>query len=193
METEKAFDLSQVSGESWRLGKGKHFAFYLIAAIFAGGAVWFLFDALAPPRNAADWTLLGITESISGAMLIVLAVVISKTGRPPILIRVGALGLELRWASGRADFWNWKHLPRGFVLLDYSVNPMVAQNLPMFQWELRRLTGIPTPLTKEAFDAIVQSAESAGLATQTELLRNPTWGWARCRATRFKPRSASTV
>jgi hypothetical protein len=191
MASEQSFDLSQLSADSWRRGRSKHAAYYALTACFVGAALLFLDAALGSSRSVADWTLLGITETIAGAMIAILAIAIWKTRKPPVWLSVGADGIRLRWPSGHEEFSDWNTTARSAVLLDYSGNPTVVQRIPQFQWELRRWASTPAPLTKAAFDAIESGARSRGLIPNSTLLPTPTWGWAPCRAVRFSRPSDS--
>jgi hypothetical protein len=158
----------------------------MVAAI----ALWFGVLASGGLRDSVQWLVFVVVEAVSLWILALFSYIIWNSRRGPSKVTVTADGVRFTWREGHDEVLDWGQLTRGFVLLDYSVNPTVVRLLPDLLWEMRRRNRPPSPLTKDAFDAILDMAKLHGLSLVTRDLRNPGWGWAPCRSIRMTVKPA---
>jgi hypothetical protein len=181
------FDLRALSAERASMGQRMRLLLGLFDVLALGFALWFLKISFGLGRSPEtfQWVGFDVVEIVSLSLALILSYAVLNTRRGPYGLAIDEAGIRFRWPSGSEERLPWIDLTRRFVLLDYSSNRFVVENLSMLQWEVRRWNRPASSLTKDAFDAIVTGAKVAGLVVTSEDLKKPTWGWAPCRAVRF--------
>ncbi len=178
------FDLTSLARERESQDRSMRATLGVIDVAVIGFALWFIELGLtlghSPDRT--QWLVILVVEGCSIPLFVLLTYVVLNTGHRPVSMALEEAGLRLIWDAGREELLPWRSLARRFVLLDYSVNPALANLSPRSLWEVRRWNRPPSPLTQAAFDAIIANAPSHGLRVSSEILKNPSLGWAPCRA-----------
>ncbi|HKS59235.1 MAG TPA: hypothetical protein VJS68_00470 [Thermoplasmata archaeon] len=150
-------------------------------------AAWFLSIGLHGLGDELQWLVFATIESGCLVLFGLTAYAVWKTRAGPVSLIIDEGGILFRWNSGRKKLLRWGSFGRGTYLLDYSTNQAVSGLLPKFRWEIRRRNMPPSSVTKEAFDAIIDSARRMGMRVETTDLPNPWRGWAPCRAIHILP------
>jgi hypothetical protein len=182
------FDLREPSYFSFSSIRTFRSIMFVIAALFSVllGVLDLRAHFLGVPAGGST-AIIFVTLNVGAGFVVCLCVFGAwKTSPGATALRIDDRGLSFIGQSGRVKFVPWEGLRRGIVLLDYSANSQVAARLPQLRWEIRRRNGSPSALTREAFEAIVVGASEHGLRVDSRILQNPRWGWAACRAIRFR-------
>ena len=159
-----SFDLRGASSADARTSRSVRIVSAALAIGFALMAAWFVTLASSPDglHDTLQWIVFVGVESGLLPMTGLLAYGVWKLGPGATSMVVGNGRVQFGWKSGRTDVLTWSELTRGFVLLDYSANPVLPRYTP-YLWEARRWKRPATKLTREAFDAILKVAKEQGL------------------------------
>jgi hypothetical protein len=180
------FDLAELSARWARMNKAVRQVLVLVAALFGGCFVWFLFIVTAPPPpSGLVWVVVPIPNTCLG-LVVGLALLVTwklRGGATRLVVRND--GLESTWPSGKVDLLPWEGLRKGFRMEDYSGSELLARYAPDGRWELRRWNRPVTMLSREAFEAILRGAAAHGLKATIRPSGTGPIRWIGCQLVRF--------
>jgi hypothetical protein len=164
--TAVAFDLSGPAEDRYVNLSAMRFAMAGVFIVSAGMQAWFALLGLEIAHKDTNQVIVFVVVDVG--LMIAMAVCawgmwMARMG--PTHLTVDETGLSFRGRSGRSDLVRWKEIDRGVVFLDYSGSELLAKYTTRL-WEIRRWNRPPAELSKEAFDAILDSASvvsSSGL------------------------------
>ncbi len=155
----------------------------VLSSIFMG---WFVGIALTEGVAGFQWVVLTVVISCLSFLIGLFLLVVWKTRPGAVGLKVGAVGLEFEWPSGRTELLAWGRVSRGFMLEDFSTTD-IGRPHAAGDWSLRRWNRPVTCLSRMAFDAIVRVGSSQGLSVTERLTGTGPTRWLPSRVVRFSP------